>query len=121
MQASNADVLKYEASKYDARKLSANEQALLRQMAVSRVLKGEPVSQVTQAYGLGDKTIYKWLRMYRESGIDALSVCAKQGRRKQLAREQYGCAKVWSLVQFDDLRASTCRVWHTGARAPVKK
>ncbi|WP_053979952.1 helix-turn-helix domain-containing protein [Marinagarivorans algicola] len=74
--------------KYDARKLSNSEQALLRQMAVERVLAGEPVTAVTRAYGLGDKTLYKWLRTYKNKGPQALAQTAKQGRRRQLTEEQ---------------------------------
>lgn len=74
--------------KYDARKLSNSEQALLRQMAVERVLAGEPVTSVTRAYGLGDKTLYKWLRIYKSEGAQVLSQTAKQGRRRQLTEEQ---------------------------------
>lgn len=90
--------------KYDARKLSANEQALLRQMAVSRVISGEPVSRVTRAYGLGDKTLYKWLRTYKDEGAGALAQSAKQGRRRQLTEEQL-------VIVLDWIIAEPLRMW----------
>lgn len=85
--------------KYDARKLSASEQALLRQMAVSRVISGEPVSRVTRAYGLGDKTLYKWLRTYKDEGAGALAQSAKQGRRRQLTEEQLAVVLGWIIKE----------------------
>ncbi|HEY7774192.1 MAG TPA: helix-turn-helix domain-containing protein [Marinagarivorans sp.] len=94
MQASVATKIKY-----DARKLSAEEQALLRQMAVSRVISGEPVSRVTRAYGLGDKTLYKWLRIYKEEGANALAQSAKQGRRRQLSESQLAQVLDWIIGQ----------------------
>lgn len=94
MQASAAAKIKY-----DARKLNADEQALLRQMAVSRVISGEPVSRVTRAYGLGDKTLYKWLRTYKDDGATALAQSAKQGRRRQLSEEQLSEVLGWIIDQ----------------------
>ena len=85
--------------KYDARKLNADEQALLRQMAVSRVISGEPVSRVTRAYGLGDKTLYKWLRTYKDEGATALAQSAKQGRRRQLSESQLAEVLGWIIDQ----------------------
>lgn len=84
--------------KYDARKLSTHEQALLRQMAVARVIAGEPVTAVTRAYGLGDKTLYKWLRTYKNEGSQVLSQTAKQGRRRQLTEEQLTQVIDWLIA-----------------------
>ena len=72
------------SGKYDARQLNPQQQALLRQMAVTRVLGGESVAKVTSAYGLGAKTLYKWLQVYRQGGHHQLLQCAQQGRRRQL-------------------------------------
>ena len=45
--------------KYDAKKLATSEKALLRRLAVQRVLDGESPKAVTESYGLGEKTIFK--------------------------------------------------------------
>ena len=45
------------AIKYDARKLSNEEQALLRRIAVQRVVDGESAAHVGRSYGLGNRTI----------------------------------------------------------------
>ncbi len=52
--------------KFDARQLSTDEKSLLRRIAVQRVLNGEPAAEVTRSYGLGAKTIFKWLHIVRE-------------------------------------------------------
>ncbi len=55
--------------KYDARKLSREEQALLRRLAAQRVLNGESPKDVTLSYGLGAKTIFKWVKIAKENGL----------------------------------------------------
>jgi len=83
--------------KYDARKLSTEEQHLLRRLAVQRVLEGEPACEVTRSYGLGDRTIYRWLRIARESGIDALAPKPRSGRGRALSDFEANEVKRWIL------------------------
>jgi len=70
--------------KKDARKYSTEEQHLIRKLAIQRVLGGEPVALVTQSFGLGDKTIYRWLKMYKDGGFEALAPKARTGRNRKL-------------------------------------
>jgi len=83
--------------KYDARKLSTEEQAFLRRIAVQRVFDGESAAQVGRSYGLGDRTIYKWLKIARESGLDALAPLPRSGRPRALCATQEEEVKRWIL------------------------
>ncbi len=47
--------------KYDARKITTEEQHLIRKLAVQRVLNGESAAEVTRNFGLGKKSIFRWL------------------------------------------------------------
>lgn len=82
---------------FDARKLSTDEKALLRRLAVQRVLDGELPSVVTLSYGLGDKTIYKWLKIAKEHGIDALAPKPRSGRGRALSDFEAKEVKIWIL------------------------
>lgn len=81
--------------KYDARKLATDEQALLRRISVQRVENGESAAEVTRCYGLGDRTIFKWLRIAREKGIDALAPLPRLGRKRALSEIEAQEAKRW--------------------------
>jgi len=83
--------------KFDARKLPTDEKLLLRRLAVQRVLDGELPSAVTLSYGLGDKTIYKWLRVAREQGLDALAPKPRPGRGRALSDFEAEEVKRWIL------------------------
>jgi len=83
------------AMKYDARKLSTDEQALLRRIAVQRVKSGETAAEVTRCYGLGSRTIFKWLRTAREKGIDALAPLPRSGRKRTLTEIEEQEVKRW--------------------------
>lgn len=83
--------------KFDARKLSTDEKALLRRLAVQRVLDGELPGVVTRSYGLGDKTIYRWLKIAKEQGIDALAPKPRPGRGKALSDFEAEEVKRWIL------------------------
>ena len=83
--------------KYDARKLSTEEQHLLRRLAVQRVFDGEAASEVTRSYGLGDRTIYGWLRIARENGLDALAPKPRSGRGRALSDFEADEVKRWIL------------------------
>jgi transposase len=71
--------------KYDARKLSTEEQHLIRRIAVQRVFDGEKATEVVRSLGLGDKTIYPWLKIAREQGIEGLAPKARTGRHRKLS------------------------------------
>lgn len=83
--------------KFDARKLSTEEQHLLRRLAVQRVLDGEVAAEVSRSYGLGDRTIYRWLRIVREQGIDALAPKPRPGRGRALTDFEANEVKRWIL------------------------
>ena len=77
--------------KYDARKLSTNEQALLRRIAVQRAQSGESAADVTRCYGgLGDRTIFKWLGIAREEGRDAMAPLPLFGRNRSTKKSIAG-------------------------------
>ena len=81
----------------DARKLSTDEQALLRRLAVQRVLQGESPKSVTESYGLGKKTIFTWLKTAREKGLDALAPKPRPGRGRALTDFEEQEVKRWVL------------------------
>lgn len=83
--------------KYDARKLSTNEQALLRRLAAQRVLEGESPKDVTRSYGLGEKTIFKWVKIAKEKGLDALAPKPRPGRGRALTEFEAEEVKRWIL------------------------
>lgn len=83
--------------KNDARKLSTNEQALLRRLAAQRVLDGESPKDVTHSYGLGDKTIFKWVKIAKERGLDALAPKPRPGRGRALTEFEAEEVKRWIL------------------------
>lgn len=71
--------------KNDARKLSTEEQHLIRKLAVQRVFDGESAANVTRCLGLGSTTIFRWLRIAREKGIAALCPKIRTGRNRTLS------------------------------------
>jgi transposase len=81
--------------KYNAKLLSKSEKELLRRLAVQRVLDGESPKSVTESYGLGDKTIFKWLRAAKENGLDSLAAKPIPGRKCKLSPEQEQEVKRW--------------------------
>jgi len=83
--------------KYDARKLSTNEQALLRRLAAQRVLEGESPKDVTRSYGLGEKTIFKWVKIAKEKGLNALAPKPRPGRGRALTEFEAEEVKRWIL------------------------
>lgn len=83
--------------KNDARKLSTENKHLLRKIAVQRVLDGEIAAEVARSYGLGDRTIYKWIRQYREGGFEALNPIARTGRNRILSEIEAQEVKRWIL------------------------
>lgn len=81
--------------KYDARKLSTEEQHLIRKIAVQRVFDGESVAAVTRSLGLGSKTIYGWLKIARQEGVDALAPKPRTGRNRKLSSAEEQEVKRW--------------------------
>jgi len=81
--------------KYDARKISTEEQHLIRKLAVQRVLAGESAAEVTRSFGLGSKTIFTWLKVAREKGINALAPKARTGRNRALSPIEEQEVKHW--------------------------
>ncbi len=81
--------------KYDARKLSTEEQHLIRKLAVQRVFGGESVADVTRSLCLGNKTIFTWLKIAREKGIEALAPKARTGRNRKLSSIEEQEVKRW--------------------------
>ncbi len=83
--------------KNDARKLSTDEQALLRRLAAQQVIDGESPADVTRRYGLGEKTIYKWVKIAKEKGLNALAPKPRTGRGKILSEFEEEEVKRWIL------------------------
>ena len=83
--------------KYDARKITTEEQHLIRKLAVQRVFDGESAADVTRSFGLGCKTIFTWLRVAREKGIDALAPKARSGRNRKLSPLEEQEVKHWII------------------------
>jgi len=86
--------------KYDARKLSTEEQHLIRKLAVQRVFDGESAAEVTRSLCLGSKTIFTWLKIAREKGIEALAPKARTGRNRKLTCVEEQEVKRW-IVRGD--------------------
>jgi transposase len=83
--------------KNDARNLSTENKYLLRKIAVQRVLDGEVAAEVSRSYGLGDRTIYVWMRKYREGGFEALDPITRTGRNRKLTEVEAQEVKRWIL------------------------
>ena len=83
--------------KFDARKLSTQEQALIRRLAVQRVLDGERPSDITKAYGLSDKIIFRWIRKAKKEGLDSLAPLPRHGRRRTLTEKEEQEVKNWII------------------------
>jgi len=81
--------------KIDGRKLSIQEKAFIRRIAVQRVQYGERPCNVTASYGLSPKTIFRWLKKAKESGIDSLAPKPKPGRRRKLTQKEEQEVKRW--------------------------
>lgn len=83
--------------KYDARKITTEEQHLIRKLAVQRVFDGESAAEVTRNFGLGSKTIFTWLKVAREKGLDALAPKARSGRSRKLSLIEEQEVKHWVI------------------------
>jgi transposase len=83
--------------KNDARNLSTENKYLLRKIAVQRVLDGEVAAEVARSYGLGDRTIYVWIRKHREGGFEALDPIVRTGRNRKLSEVEEQEVRRWIL------------------------
>jgi len=83
--------------KFDARQLSTDEKALQRRIAVQRVINGETAAEVTRCYGLGGKTIFKWLHIARTQGLDALAPIPRSGRNRAVSELEAQEIKRWII------------------------
>jgi len=83
--------------KYDARKITTEEQHLIRKLAVQRVLNGESAAEVTRNFGLGKKSIFRWLKIARDKGLDALAPKARTGRNRMLSLLEEQEVKHWII------------------------
>jgi transposase len=83
--------------KTDARHYSTEEKALLRRLAVQRVFDGESPIKITRRFGLGEKTIFTWLRKARKEGLDALSPVPRTGRKRALKELEEQEVRHWIL------------------------
>ena len=97
--------------KFDARSLSTEEQALLRKLAVRRVLNGESPRAVTASFGLGKKTIYKWLKAVRENGEESLSPRSKTGRAPTLKEADIARVVQWIISSDPAHFGASDRLW----------
>lgn len=81
--------------RFDARKYSTSEQALIRRLAVQRVFDGARPSDITKVYGLSEKVIFKWIRKAKREGLDSLSPLPRPGRTRTLTEEEEQEVKSW--------------------------
>jgi transposase len=65
----------------DAHLLSAKAQKRIRQLAVKAVLEGAKQVAVAKLYGVTRRALAKWLKSYRDGGVQALTP-KSQGRPK---------------------------------------
>jgi transposase len=68
----------------DARKLSWNSLTDLRKRALACIHAGQRPSEVASMYGIGRRTIYNWIALYRSGGWDALDARKRGGRPTRL-------------------------------------
>jgi len=81
--------------RFDARKYSTAKQALIRRLAVQRVFNGERPCDVTKAYGLSGKVIFRWIAKAKKEGLDSLAPLPRFGRTRTLTQEEEREVKSW--------------------------
>ena len=69
----------------DGRKLKHDVLEALRIRAVQCIEDGESPEIVIKALGMNRRTIYKWIALYREQGVDALKATPLSGRPLKLS------------------------------------
>lgn len=68
----------------DARKLDCKSLTDLRKRGVARVQSGESPKVVARVLGIGERTVFGWLSLYRQGGWDNLDARKRGGRPKRL-------------------------------------
>jgi transposase len=85
-------------AKIDGRKLDHKALEHMRILAVKRVVEdGEAPSEVMRSLGLCRTSIYPWLRIFHEEGLDALVERIAQGPEPKLDEKQRQQVKRWIL------------------------
>jgi len=85
-------------AKIDGRTLNHKALEHIRMLAVKRVVEdGEAPSEVMKSFGLCRTSIYRWLRMYEDQGMEALVEKIAQGPEPKLSEKQRQQVKRWIL------------------------
>ena len=79
----------------DGRKLDHKILEQYRMLACARVARGEAPSAVIESLGLCRTTIYKWLRLERRGGTNALRSSKALGPKRLLNRRQRRAVRNW--------------------------
>lgn len=69
--------------------MKMDEAAKRRVRAGRLLLKGEKPAKVAELVGAPRQTVYRWLNVLNEGGIEALRVMSKGGRPSQMSPEQF--------------------------------
>ena len=77
----------------DARSLSPKAQERIRQLAVKAVLEGAKQVAVAKLYGVTRRAVAKWLKSYRDGGVQALTA-------KPKGRPKGGSLLPWQAAQI---------------------
>jgi transposase len=81
----------------NARSLSPKAQERIRQLAIKAVLDGAKQVEVTKLYGVTRRAVAKWLKSYRDGGVQALTAKSK-GRPKGGALLPWQAAQIAKTV-----------------------
>ncbi|MBK1629487.1 IS630 family transposase, partial [Thiohalocapsa halophila] len=68
----------------DGRKLDHQSLQTMRMQAVAAVKRGQPVAEVAAAFGVNERTLYRWLAAFAEGGQNALKAKPIPGRPPKL-------------------------------------
>jgi transposase InsO family protein len=83
-----------------------------RELMVARVLGGEPPRTVAEALGVSERTVYKWLKRYREEGVAGLRDRRSSPRR---IPHRLGKSEQERILALREQRLSQIEIaWKTG-------
>jgi transposase len=82
-------------AKIDNRSLDHKALEHIRLLAVERVLSGEKPSVVAKSFGVYRTSIYKWLRVHRKRGREALKITKAKGPTPKLTENQKKQVRRW--------------------------
>jgi transposase len=85
--------------KTDARTLSPSTQEAIRHKAVDAVNKGMKQLQAAEVFGVAPKTIWLWLKAYREGGTDALKAQKRGPKRERAALKGWQAAVICTIIR----------------------